>query len=367
MFTLREQQLIMNDPTRHQNEQVDLQLLELALTALKRTTGIAGRITALEPDLGPGCPRPDAAIELDAGGELRRYTVEIKRIDRFAAIGQVKQQLDRCPGPGLLVAPRITAATAHNCRVLDVQFIDANGNAFLRGPGLFVWVEGQHDTVGAIKPTPRGGTPATLKAIFALLCRPKLVNAPYRELKDAAGIALGAVTDVFNDLAARAYLAGGKAKEGRRIVERQRLIEEWVTTYPIKLRPKLKPQRFHAPAPDWWQATDITRYNAQWGGEVAADKLTGQLKPNAVTIYMRPENARRNLTNLVVDHRLRADPNGEIEVLETFWGFPPDNERLDVVPPLLVYADLLATMDPRNHETARMIHEEKLLGPDAKG
>ena len=357
----------MNAPTRPQDKEADLQLLELALTALKRTTGIAGRITALEPALGPDCPRADATIELDAGGEVRPYTVEIKRIDRFAAIGQVKQQLDRCPGRGLLVAPRITPATAHNCRGLDVQFIDANGNAFLRGPGLFVWVEGQHDTVGAMKPAPRGGTPAALKAIFALLCRPRLVNAPYRELKDAAGIALGAVTDVFNDLAARAYMAGGNTKGGRRILERQRLIEEWVTTYPIKLRPKLKPKRFHAPAPDWWHSTDITRYNAQWGGEVAADKLTGQLKPNAATIYMRPENARQSLTNLVVDHKLRADPNGEIEVLETFWGFPPDDEPFDVVPPLLVYADLLATMDPRNHETARIIYEEKLLGPYAKG
>jgi hypothetical protein len=82
---------------------------------------------------------------------------------------------------------------------------------------------------------------------------------------------------------------------------------------------------------------------------------------------MRPENARQNLTKLVVDHKLRADPKGEIEVLETFWDFPPTDNRPDVVPPLLVYADLLATMDPRNHETARIIHEEQIRGLDPKG
>jgi hypothetical protein len=215
--------------------------------------------------------------------------------------------------------------------------------------------------------TPKGGTPTALKAVFALLCRPDLINAPYRDIKQAAGIALGAVGWVFFDLNARGYTTGGKGKGDRRILERQRLIDEWVTNYPIKLRPKLNPKRFHAPDPAWWHPVDITQYNAQWGGEVAADKLTGHLKPNTVTIYMRPENARQNLTKLVVDHKLRADPKGEIEVLETFWDFPPTDNRPDVVPPLLVYADLLATMDPRNHETARIIHEEQIRGLDPKG
>lgn len=373
MFTLREQVIIMNILAYQQNEpnaQKELFLLEQALMALQEIAGIVGKIIAIEPDIGQGV-RPDAVIELNVNGTLHRYAVETKRVDRFAAIGQIKNQLDRYQQPALLVAPRITAETAEKCRELDVQFIDTNGNAFLQAPGLFVLVKGQRprlygDTPNTTAEAPRGGTPTALRTIFALLCRPELVNAPYREIKQAAGIALGAVGWVFFDLNTRGYTTGGKGKGDRRILERRRLIDEWVTNYPIKLRPKLNPKRFHAPAPTWWQQVDIARYGAQWGGEIAADKLTGHLKPNTVTIYMRPGDMRTNLTKMVADNQLRADPNGEIEVLEAFWDFPPDQIRPEIVPPILVYADLLATMDTRNFEVGRMIYEQRIHVPDTK-
>ena len=341
------------------NTHKELDLLERAMNALQGTTGITGKVIAIEPKPGQGMIA-DAVIELNVAGTLYRYVVETKRIDRFAAIGQIKNQLDRYQQPGLLIAPRITADTAEQCRELDVQFIDTNGNAFLQAQGLFVLVKGQRPRADEDNATAtRAGTPTTLKAVFALLCHPDLLNAPYREIKEAAGIALGAVGWVFNDLNARGYTTGGKGKGDRRMLERQRLIDEWVTNYPIKLRPKLNPKRFHAPDPNWWRQANITQYGAQWGGEVAADKLTRHLKPNAVTIYMRPEDARQNLTKLVVENKLRADPEGEIEVLETFWDFLPEETRPDIVPPLLIYADLLATMDPRNFETARMIYDQQ--------
>jgi len=143
------------------------------------------------------------------------------------------------------------------------------------------------------------------------------------------------------------------------------MIEEWVTNYPIKLRPKLNVKRFQAENPNWWKQLDVKHYEAQWGGEVAAEKLTGHLKPNTVTLYMRPERMRQNLTKLVVDNKLRAAPNGEIEVLEAFWDFDFDGPD-DIVPPLLVYADLLATMDPRNFSVGLMILEQHIHAPEAK-
>jgi len=296
--------------------------------------------------------------------------VEIKQIDRFAAIGQIKNQLDRFQRPGLLVAPRITTETADKCRELDVQFIDADGNAFLHAPGLHVLVKGQRTkpnanltfaTIGV----PRAGTPTALRVVFALLCRPELINAPYREINQAARVALGAVGWVFFDLNARGHTTGGQKKGDRHMLERKRLIDEWVTNYPIKLRPKLNPKRFHAPDPDWWRQIDITKYGAQWGGEIAADKLTNYLKPNTLTIYMQPEGMNRNLQKIVVENKLRGAPDGEIEILETFWDFPPDQAMPDIVPPLLVYADLLATMDPRNFEVAQMIYEKRIHDPEA--
>jgi hypothetical protein len=360
----------MTHPTQaEQIAQKEAFLLERALNAFQETTGLAGKVIVTEPEVGDGI-RADAVIEIEVAGQPRQYLVEIKRVDRFAAIGQIKNQLDRFPQPWLLITNRITADTADKCRELNVQFIDALGNAYLHGPEWFVLVKGQRPTAKAdmdfdALEAPRAGTATALRTIFAMLCHPELLNAPYRDIKQAAGVALGAIGWVFFDLNKRGLTTGGLKKGDRRILERQRMIEEWVTNYPIKLRPKLNARRFHAENPDWWRQLDVTRYEAQWGGEVAAEKLTGHLKPNTVTLYMRPEQMRQNLTRLVVDNKLRAAPDGEIEVLETFWDFEPDGPA-DVVPPLLVYADLLATMDPRNFNVGQMILEQNINAPKAK-
>jgi hypothetical protein len=90
----------------------------------------------------------------------------------------------------------------------------------------------------------------------------------------------------------------------------------------------------------WWKDVDITAYGALWGGEIAADRYTNDLRPATVTIYVAPAARTKNLARLIAERRLRPDPKGEIEVLERFWDFDtPAGEKQvfpDVVPPLLV-------------------------------
>jgi len=161
-------------------------------------------------------------------------------------------------------------------------------------------------------------------------------------------------------LQGRGYITDGKRKGSRRLLDPERLFEEWVTNYPMRLRPKLTPRRFRTMTPDWWQHADVTTCGAQWGSEVAVEKLTGYLKPATVTLYVRPEKDRANVARLVATHKLRADPQGEIEMLDTFWDWPADPASPDIVPPILVYADLMATHDPRNLEAARLLYDRKI-------
>ena len=102
-------------------------------------------------------------------------------------------------------------------------------------------------------------------------------------------------------------------------------------------------------------STNTDKLYAYWGGEVAAEKLTGYLKPAKITIY-----ARKNLDRLIVENRLRPDVNGDIEILEAFWAVDTELQMNGVVPALLIYADLLATTNPRNIETARLIYDRYL-------
>ena len=314
----------------------------------------------MEPD-GSGATRADAGIELVAGGRSHPYLVEIKQVDRITTLHLVKQKLAAASRPSLLVAPIISAELADKCREIGLQFIDTAGNAYLQGPGLFVLVKGHRagkdgSPGDASRDRVRAGGASAARLTFVVLCAPELLNAPYRVLTEAAGVSLGAIGPVFNDLAKRGFISN--AKGSRRFIEKERLLGEWVTTYPITLRPKLAPRRFRAAEGDWWKAVDIDQYEAVWGGEVAADKLTQYLKPENITIYMHGANMRQNMGRLVIQNKLRADPNGDIEVLEKFWELPIDKAPPGSVPPLLAYADLVASMEPRNLEVATMIYQQ---------
>ena len=81
-------------------------------------------------------------------------------------------------------------------------------------------------------------------------------------------------------------------------------------------------------------------------------KLARTLKPAAFTIY-----AREPIAKLVAGLRLRTSAGGGVEILDTFWNFPPEPNYPDVVPAPLAYADLLATQDGRNVEAARILYD----------
>jgi len=338
-------------PLRHQ--------LELALNALNENTGLKGRVIAPETQVRQE-RRADALVEFRVEKRAQRFAVEARAaVDRVEALGLLKNQLNRFHQPGLLFTPYITHTIAQKCRELDVPFMDAAGNAYIRMPGFFVFITGQkpHAQARAALEARGLNTETALRMVFGLLCRPELLNAPYREIRDATGVALGAIGGVFRDLQKRGYLAGGFRKRNRRLLETDRLFEEWVTNYPIKLRPKLNPRRFRAKEPGWWRTTDVVELDAQWGGEVAARRLTQHLKPATVTLYIPPGRKPDPVPRLVRQHRLRADPAGDIDVFEKFWTFPADPAMPDIVPPILVYADLCATLDPRNLEVAGMIRQ----------
>lgn len=197
--------------------------------------------------------------------------------------------------------------------------------------------------------------------IFALLANPELIHAPYREIVDAAGIALGAIGWVFKDLERRGIITRDDKTHGRRLLEPARLLDEWTANYPIKLRPKLNARRFHAPDPNWWQTVKPVELDGWWSGEIAADRMTGILKAATQTLYIAPDAAQRSLQTLVTRHRLRPDPQGPIEILDAFWNTPRSERRPDLAPPVLVYADLMASLDSRNLAVAKMIREQEII------
>lgn len=335
-------------------------MLDQAIDALRHTTGLTVVVEKLQ--VNGFINQVDAFIKITINKKIYGYAVVVKNVDRFATVAQVKHQLEGVNERPLLIARRLTDAAADKCKELGLNYIDLAGNAFINEPDFLILIKGQKQVVYPNNPMNlnagiKAGTATNLRMVFALLCNPEMLNAPYREIQKVAGIALGAVGWVFLDLEARGLTLGGKLKGNRVLIKPEKLTQEWVTNYPIKLRPKLNPQRFRTNNQDWWKNLDVRNYNAQWGGEVAADKLTHYLKPNFFTLYIHVKDARKNFAELIVDNRLIPDPKGNIEVLEAFWGFDDAEFLPEIVPTLLVYADLVASNDPRNLETAKIIYD----------
>jgi hypothetical protein len=289
-------------------------------------------------------------------GHKHQFCAQVKTVDRFETPAALIAHGKSLPKPPLLVAPYITRDVAERCRQLRCPFIDTAGNAYLEAPGLLIYVVGQGRPVELRRGSYRALNPAGLKLTFVLLCRPKLLDESYRAIATHATVALGTVSADMKDLENRGFFNLKTHPHFRTLLDPGRMLEDWVTHYPTTLRPKLVLGRFQA-EPERLHQIDLAQQSALWGGEPAAEKLTQSLKPAFFTIY-----AQGPIAKLIAAGRMRAADNGNVEILEKFWEFDIDNaeKEIDVVPPILAYADLLATRDGRNAEAARMIYEQRI-------
>jgi hypothetical protein len=336
--------------------QTERRILDEAKEALETQT--QGKVKVLRRPRGLFDQRFDAQVELELHGQKILLLTEIKNVDRRPALAQIKKQLemaiaDQFPGYlPLLVAPYITEAMAEECRRIDLLFADTAGNLFVRTGTTLFYILGRPrpDHMGREQ---KGLTPAGMKIIFALLCKPELAGMAYRQIGAAAQVALGAVGPVLQDLEMRGFL--DRRGKGAATLERaEELLREWVIEYPAILRPKLNGRRYTADR-NRFLDLDLKPLGAYWGGEVAAERLTRYLKAEHLLVYTRGE-----VKDLLIQGRMRLAADGDAEILDAFWNPELDHTEKPLAPPLLVYADLMMTGDTRNLETAKMLYEQYL-------
>jgi len=350
---------------REDNTEQDI--LKQALRALRKETGLCLYVEKTEVRIN-GC-QVDALVKLDEGETV--FAAEVKKWAQQANLGALINKVKNLPEHGVLIADYVDHKMAEKLRQENVQFIDTVGNAYINVPPVYVYVKGnRRETPDKFKAinigAKRAFEPTGLKVIFAFLCQPDLVNTAYREIAEKAGVAVGTVGWVINGLKAANFIRDKGKKQGRRIINYQKLLDRWVEAYPEKLRPKQLIGKFIADTPYWWKEFDIQKYDAYWGGEIAAAKYTDYLKPQVATVYLHDIA----LTQFLVDTRLRkvtdwVDDNATTVIIyRTFW---PENitehytnVQKELVHPILAYADLVATGDTRNIETARRIYDEHI-------
>jgi len=327
-------------------------ILEKALGAFQKATGLNVDIHDYEYD---EAGYPDTFVRIAYEDVELDFVVEVKLGITKATIGIVAREFSKFQEKVLLVTRYVNPRIAELLKEMDVPFIDTVGNAYINQPPLYIFIKG-NKLVEEMRPETiqRAFRPAGLQVLYVLLCNPGVEDEPLREIADAADVALGTVNRVMKELERMGYLIT-MGRRGRRLVKRDHILKRWVTAYPEQLRPKLFRGRFRAINYDWWKDINIKDFGAYWGGEVAAAFLTKYLRPEIFTIY-----TKQPIGKLVLKNKLKKDPYGNVEILNLFWNFKLNTVNIDLVHPVLVYADLMATADTRNIETAGVIYDTEI-------
>jgi hypothetical protein len=336
------------------------ELPQLIVDQLANKTGLALAYRELEQPVGHA--RIDGVLEL---GEQATLWAEVKRDLRpnqvRPMLHQVQHLRELLPREGsdrpfVLLTRYLSQPQRDYLREGELCYADLAGNAYLKLEGNLIWIEGQGKT--GLPPISQDTvfTPAAMRLAFAYLLQPQLIERPYREQAEQAGMAKSTIADHLQRFVQAGYLRQQPAPAWQNLAG---LAQDWIAAYPKVLRPTLALTRLRLPHRlnllDWaeiWPGDD----QLQWGGEPAGALLTKHLRPGAFTLYSRLTKAET-----MIALRAIPDPEGPIEVLKTFWPLAlVQGQDARQVPPLLAYADLVATRDIRNLQTAQRIHGKYL-------
>ena len=290
----------------------------------------------------------DAGIQVCHGELKEEFDAEIKKKIVPDNIPRILEQSKKVKHL-IILADYITPKAKELLRHNNIPYVDTAGNMFLRTQNLYVFIQTNQTNREKLKTNTRAFNKAGLKVIYQFLINPEYLNKPYRFICEKAKVTIATVGVVLKDLLKENYLVRANDKEYE-FQNREKLFDEWVTQYNRNLRPKLKRKRYR-----WLNKNENWRKiklpdKTYWGGANAAERITEYLIADKVEIY----------TALQFEEVMKAikvipDKEGEIIVTEIFWN--NQNNDAELINPMLIYADLLNEVNPRNLETANIIYK----------
>ncbi len=326
----------------------ETQIVNRALEQLNAQTGIVGRWKPLNKEI-------DGKLDLNIDAKPIHFFAEVKNELRQYQLPQLYELAERHP-PFMLIANRISPALKEILRDKKIGYIDTAGNIYVNIAGTFLWIDGKKAVEKDKPATNRAFTKTGLKTVFYLLLHCDAINMPHRKLAEITGVALGNIRNVIEGLKDAGFILQINEKT-MQLRNKRALLDRWVVGYGETLKPTLHLGGFRFWNEDKlkdWQTLPIEQGESVWGGEPSGEHFTKYLRPEILTLYTNQQRAV-----FVSKWKLIPNEKGDVQLYEKFWkDEATDNEQF--APPLLVYADLLLTDDPRCVETAEMIYTKYL-------
>jgi hypothetical protein len=300
-----------------------------------------------------------------ADGELKVRLAHVVRAERFsvqttrthlsyALASGLVERANRLQRNSIVFAPYVPGAIGRHLSEQGVGYVDAVGNCHLetKAGGLLVHVEGRKAVRESS--TTGGGRLASYQLIFSILAQPALLKESLRRIAAAAGVGKTAAGDQLKRLTQEGIIGNGY------ILRRLDLLNRWLSAYPDVVRP------------GWLQGRYRTRTShpkrlerqiaAAWGerrwafGAGAAAWRMNQ--------YYRGEETVIHVGIAPTDElgRLRAlrDNDGPLTVLVTPGTIAYAGLRPHLAHPLLIFTEMITSVDPRMREAAGELRERFL-------
>lgn len=296
--------------------------------------------------------RIDAGIILRSGQEEIKFYAEVKTKIVPAQIFWLKELRDQI-SPLIVLAHYITPEAKALLKREEIPYADTAGNIFIRAKGIYIFVETGKTHREKIESQDRAFTKAGLKVVYLFLVAPEYINRPYRVIGEKAKVTIATVGKVLHGLLQERYILQ-EDDRNYRFVDREKLLQKWVTGYNAMLKPKLRRRKYR-----WvydkvaWKAIELPG-NTFWGGAAAAEKLTDYLIADKLVIY-----TGKDFNEVAQQLKMVPDKDGGVELVEAFWDC---EETGETVHPILVYADLIESTSPRYVETAIGIYKNYVEG-----
>jgi hypothetical protein len=310
--------------------------------------------------------RSSSGLKVVAPGRTYTFDLEVKRtfLDRALTNAVIAAQTARQEQdlPVFLIARYIPRSTGERLVAAGVNFVDRAGNVNLRlGEQFQASVLGRREP--AIETTSHRTGPALVQLFFMSLAEPEAAAWPVRKIADEAGIGKTAAALGLQRLVSLGVLAADRTGH-HRLVDRPRLLDDFLGGYAGVLRPHLEIGRFRSPVrePDAFLrgfAETAATANANWAaaGASAAYLLDRFFRTDDVTVFV--ENFTPVMQRAL---RLVPDRQGPIALFRSFgrrWQWKVVEGTM-VADSLLIYAELLYSEEPRALEAADRIRERFL-------
>lgn len=302
-------------------------------------------ITSIRGYGNPSTPGFDGTIIIDDV----EYCFILKSQLQMSMLPKLLEQKMHYPDL-ILMAQEIPEKIKIVLREHQFDYIEANGNMFLKLPKKYIFIENKTQKVTSPKNKDQAFTKKGLIVVFHLLSAPELVNETQRGIAQVTSTSLDTVNKVFLSLRAQGFIRKRNEKEFR-LDQKRNLFLKWIDAFEQKLKPSLLVGRYRFQGPEKeraWHEIEL-HDNSFWGGEPGADLLTNYLVPAVFQLY-----STETKMDLMKNYRFIPDPKGNIYVHVPFGGNLVTVKRTN---PLLVYADLVNSGDHRNLEVAQKVEE----------